>query len=181
MPQKRSTFLVWEAIFDRRIGSRRPPPTLGIGRAFVLLEVIVSLTILAVTVTTILRSFSQSLSAARQLEARTQAVFFAQQLLDEFEINPPPEGSREGGFGDAYSEYSYMVRVEYEDPKYPGKRSSREIEHFYPQRMVTIDIYYDNGRNKPFLALTLDSALMGFERFSEQAKAQMQNLHQGIR
>ncbi|MBI1785408.1 type II secretion system protein [Candidatus Sumerlaeota bacterium] len=144
--------------------------------AFVLLEVVISLTILAVTVTAILRSFSQSFSAARQLEARTQAVFFAQQLLDEFEINPPPEGTREGGFGEAYKEYSYMLKVEYEEPKYRANVFSREVEQFYPLRTLTLDIYYNNGRNKEFRALTLHSAVIGFERFSEQAKAQMQNL-----
>ncbi len=87
-------------------------------RGFVLLEVIISLTILAVTVAAVLRSFSQSLSALRILEVQTQAEFFAQQLLDEFEINPPREGVTEMGFGDDYAAYSYVVDVEYIAPDY---------------------------------------------------------------
>ena len=140
---------------------------------FVLLEVIISLTILAVTVTAVLRSFSQSFSAARQLEVITQAAFFAQQLLDEFEINPPEEGENEGGFGDDYIDYYYIVDVEYEAPDYDETNRSDEIRTFFPLRRMRIDIYYDNGRNKAMRAISLDTAIMGFERFSSAAKLQL--------
>lgn len=142
-------------------------------RAFVLLEVLVSLTILTVTVTAVLRSFSQSLSAVRMIEVETQATFFAQQLLDEFEINPPEEGKHEGGFGDAYKNFYYIVECEYEEPKYDEDNLHEEVMQFFPMRMLKIEIFYDNGINKPMRAATVHSAIMGFERYSYEAKQQM--------
>ncbi len=144
-------------------------------KSFVLLEVLIALTILGVTVSAILRSFSQSLSAVRRIEVQTQAAFFAHQLLDEFEINPPDEGTTEGGFGDAYREYSYVATVRYEMPDYGESRVHKDIGQFFPLRLVAIEINYDNGRNAPFQAASIHSAIMGFERFSEQAKKQLMN------
>jgi hypothetical protein len=142
------------------------------GKGFVLLEVIISMTILAATVAVVLRSFSQSLAAARQLEARTQAGFFARQLLDEFEINPPAEGVHEGGFGDDYREYSYVARVDYVEPDYRGLDVPQTIEEFYKIRELRIEIRFDDGRSAPITAASVESAIMGFERFSEQARQQ---------
>ena len=144
-------------------------------RSFTLLEVIVAMTILMFTITAILRSFSQSLSAIRQLEVRTQAGFFAQQLLDEFEIDPPDEGVHEGGFGDDYAAYYYQVEVVYEMPEYREYNRHRSIEQFFPLRRFTIEIFYDDGYRKPIRALSIDSAIMGFERFAEEAKIQYGN------
>ena len=107
------------------------------GRGFVLLEVIIALTILTVTVSTVLRSFSQSLSAVRQVEVQTQAAFFAQQLLDEFEIFPPVEGAHEGGFGDDYWEYYWEATVDYEDPDYDEANQHDEVAQFL-RRMFSI-------------------------------------------
>lgn len=143
-------------------------------RAFVLLEVVVSLTILAVTVATVLRSFSQSMSAIRILAVETQSAFFAEQLLDEFEINPPDEGPFEGGFGEDYKEFYYEGSVEYIAPDYDETNRHEEVEQFIPMRLVTIDIYYDNGHHKPIHAVRgLTSALMGFERFSDELKREL--------
>jgi type II secretion system protein I len=142
-------------------------------RAFVLLEVLVSLTILTVAVTAVLRSFSQSLRAVKMIEVETQAVFFAQQLLDEFEINPPEEGDHEGGFGDAYKNYFYRATVEYEEPDYDEDNLHEEVAQFYPLRRLKIEIFYDNGISKPLRAANLETAIMGFERFSHEAKQQM--------
>ena len=140
-------------------------------RAFVLLEVLISLTILAVTVTATLRSFSQSLSAIRQLEVRTMANFFAQQILDEFELTPPyEEGESEGGFGDDYAEYYYTLKLEYEEPDYNDFNQHADVDRFFPMRIVTVDVYYDNGRNKPLHAAHVTSAIMGFERYSREFK-----------
>lgn len=139
-------------------------------KAFVLLEVLISMTIIAVTLSAVLRSFSQSLKAVRKLEVETQATFFAQQLLDEFEINPPEEGRLEGGFGDDYWQYYFIVEIEYEEPDYDEGNRHEEISQFFPFRTIHIEIRYDNGIIKPFRALSVDSAIMGFERFSAESK-----------
>jgi len=140
---------------------------------FVLLEVVISLTILAVTLTAVLRSFTQSLDALVRLEVQTQAEFIAGQLLDEFEINPPEEGFSEGGFGEDYREYYYTVEVTYEAPDYDTSNRHEEINQFFPLRLMKIEIYYDNGRNHPFRALSVHSGIMSFERFSRESKIQL--------
>ncbi len=146
----------------------------GAKRAFVLLEVLVSLTILAVTVSAVLRSFSQSFNAARRLEVETQAGFFAQQLLDEFETNPPPEGASEGGFGDDYRQYWFHVEVDYEYPDYESTSRREEISEFFPLRHITLEVNYDNGSTRAFRAIRIESAIIGFERFTSEARSQLQ-------
>ena len=138
-------------------------------RAFVLLEVIVSLAILGFAVAALMRSFYQSIATARQMEVQTQAVFLAQQLLDEFEIFTPREGITEGGFGDGLSAYSYRVEMEYMHPKY-RKVKDDDIDRFFAQREYHLEIYYDNGKTKPFMPIALDSAVMSFEKFSFNTK-----------
>ena len=144
----------------------------GVKRGFVLLEVLISLTILAVTVAAVLRSFSQSLSAINRLEVETQALFFANQLMDEFEINPPMEGETEGGFGDDYADYYFIVDTQYEYPEYDLRNRHDDVEQFFPLRTIKIDIFYDDGRRKKIRALSFESAIMGFERFSPEARQQ---------
>lgn len=143
---------------------------------FVLLEVLLSLTILVIAVSASLSSFSQSLNAVRRLEVGTQAAFFAQQLLDEFEINPPEEGEHEGGFGDDYWQYYYIVDVKYEDPDYEDVNRHDAIGQFFPLRLMTIEIFYDNGRNRPFRPLgKVSTAIIGYERFTRASKRQLRN------
>lgn len=141
-------------------------------RAFVLLEVIVSLTILTITVTMCLRSFSQSLMAARQLEIKTQAGFFARQLMDEYEVNPPDPGKRDGGFGDDYAAYTFRVEIELEEPDYDRVNPPREVDELYQMRMLEIEIFYDDGRLPSFRAAHVQSAIIGFDRFDHLAKRQ---------
>lgn len=141
-------------------------------RAFVLLEVIVSLTILTITVTMSLRSFSQSLMAARQLEVKTQAGFFARQLLEEYEVNPPEPGKREGGFGDDYAAYTFRVEIDLEEPDYDRVSPPREVDKLFQMRMLEIEIFYDDGRLPSFRAAHIHSAIIGFERFDHLAKRQ---------
>ena len=50
------------------------------------------------------------------------------------------------------------------------------IDQFFPLRLMTIDIYYDNGRNRAFRPIReVRTAIIGFERFTRAAKRQMQN------
>jgi type II secretion system protein I len=138
---------------------------------FVLLEVIVALTILGVAVAAFMRSFTLSLEAARKMEIQTQAVFFADQLMEYFEIMPPTEGEREGGFGDDYRNYSYRVNVRYEEPEYRDVEVPDNIAELFKRRDYTLEIFYDNGRMKqPYAALRLDSSMIGFEKFSYQSR-----------
>jgi len=140
-------------------------------RAFVLLEVIIALTILTITVSAILRSFTQSLDAIRQLEVRTQAGFLAQELLDKYEagVLPNEEGIQEGDFGETSPDFTYAAEIRYEYPDYKDVKAD-DIEQLFPTKALQIDIYYDNHRNRSFRAVSISTAIMGFEHKSEQLK-----------
>lgn len=132
-----------------------------------LLEVLLSLAILGVSVAALMRSFNQSLSAARTMERQTQAQFFAQQLLHEFTIFPP---EKVGGFGDDYRNYSYRAKVRYVEPKYKKLDGKADIEQFFAMQEITIEIFYEDSEHKPNLLLRVDSALPGFEKYSAETK-----------
>ena len=144
-------------------------------RGFVLLEVILSLTILGFSVAAFMRSFNQSLRAAQRMEIQTQAMFFAQQLMDYFEIAPPKEGTSEGGFGVDYKYYSYQVDLSYEDPEYDWKFDTDGVEQFFAQRPYKIRIIYNDGNHNPYVAFTAESSIVGFEKFEPASKAAYMN------
>ncbi|MEN6625369.1 MAG: type II secretion system protein [Candidatus Sumerlaeia bacterium] len=150
----------------------RRPTVLRRG-AFVLLEVIVSLTILGMAVAALMRSFTQSFRAARIMEIETQASFLAQQLMDEFEVYPPMgEKVIEAGFGAGYPEYSYRVEKKYVEPHYklPGSGKT-DIEQFFAMRQLTIEIHYQDEAIALHPAIRVRTAIVGFEKFSTATKA----------
>lgn len=139
-------------------------------RGFVLLEVIVSLTILGVAVAALMRSFTQSFRAAKIMEIQTQASFLAQQLMDEFEVYPPAERSADAGFGDSYPNYWYRVKKEYVTPHYRLPGGKNDIDRFFATRMLTIEIHYQDATIKDFVATRVNTAIVGFEKFSQGTK-----------
>lgn len=138
---------------------------------FVLLEVIVSLTILGVAVAFLMRSFTDSFQSAKKMEIYTQASFLAQQLMDEFEVYPPKENRVEAGFGNSYPGYSYRVTKTYVEPKYNRlKTGKNEIQRFFATRMLEIEVHYQDEAIHDFVACKVSTAIVGFEKFSPQTK-----------
>jgi type II secretion system protein I len=150
----------------RRIYFSRSPSRRS---AFVLLEVILSLAILGVAVAALMRSYAQSLNTARRMQVHTQALFLAQQLLDEFEIYTPLQGKHEGGFGDAYRAFSYTVNMEYEEPSYRRVKDD-DIGQYFSLRHYVLKIHYDDGIRPPSTPVSLETAVINFEKFSLRTK-----------
>ena len=146
-------------------------------KAFVMMEVLVTLVILGVALTAFLKSFSQSLSAAKTLEIQTQAIFFAKQLMDEFEISPPDYGSHEGGFGDDYAAYTWKLELELADePNYRDVGSADNyVDQYFTMRIYHLEIHYDDGQNRVLKAFETDSAIIAFEKFSRDSKVSYGN------
>src|SRR5690349_15683206 len=153
--------------FNARSGHGRP--------GFVLLEVLLSLLILGIAVAAFMRSFTQSLSAARRIDVQTQAAFLAQRLLNQMEVTPPIEGKTSGGFGDEFKNFSYLVTLEYDEPKYGKLDGDDNIEQYFPVRNVEVEIDYDDKVHTPFQALKFKSALLGFEKFTFNSKQSYAN------
>jgi hypothetical protein len=160
---------------DPNANPTRPGPLRHARRSrlgFVLLEVIVSFTILGVVVMACMRSFTLSLKAVRMMEIHTQALFLAQQLMEEFEIFPPEGDDADGVFGEAYEAFTYHVNVNIADPNYGQIEGDEGIDQYFAMRELEIEIWYDakKGAN-PVRVLTLPTAMIGFEKFSAETKA----------
>lgn len=129
-----------------------------------------SLTILGMAVAFLMRSFTDSIHSAKKMEIYTQASFLAQQLMDEFEVYPPRENTVEAGFGDTYPGYSYKATKTYVEPRYRLSGGKKEISRFFAARMLTIEVHYQDGTTKDFVACKVSTAIVGFEKFSPQTK-----------
>lgn len=148
-------------------------PRRPFGRAFTLLEVMVSLAILAVALTVIMRSFTLSLRAARLQERITVATLLARGLVEEFEIIPPQLGTSSGEFGSAYEGYSYEALYEDRTIDYPDLPALDAVGKMVPMRRVAVDIYWRPAKNeerKPKRILHVESAITGSERYTFEAR-----------
>ena len=141
---------------------------------FVLLEVVACLIILSVAISAFLRSFSVSIKTIRNAEIVTQASMLAQQLMDEFEIVPPQEGTTSQGFGEEHPNFYYVVESEILELDYEGLDLEEDIEEFEPLQQVSISIYYDDGQTRKFRPIQLTCYLTGLEKFSYACKRENQ-------
>lgn len=93
--------------------AKRPPRRAG----FVLVEVLLSMTILAIAGTSLLRSIQNSVDASRKARVTAKEVFLAKAKLHEYELaytNKPlgDLGRFDGNFGDrGESEYVWQAEV----------------------------------------------------------------------
>ena len=140
-------------------------------RSFILLEVIISMVIISVTVASILRSFSVSIRGTHNAEIATIATMLANELLQEFELQPPEEDQLGGDFQeDGFPFYYWEASIEEVEVDYPDLSLESEIEDFTNLTQITIDVYYDDGRRRPYRAVHLVSYLTGLEKFTYESK-----------
>jgi hypothetical protein len=156
---------------NRRFRRRRR----GRRLSFVLVEVLMAIAILGISCVAFMKSFSYSLNAARKMEIVIQATFFANQLLDEFEIFPPEVGTTEGNFGEDFPHFFYSVKMEYVDPNYHDIEEPDDIGRFFAERRVHLEVYYNDNIHHPYRAIVLETAIMGFEKFSNESKLSYYN------
>ncbi|MFC1867511.1 prepilin-type N-terminal cleavage/methylation domain-containing protein [Thermodesulfobacteriota bacterium] len=79
---------------------------------FTLLEVMVALSIIAVALTALLASQSQSLSLASEAKFSTTAALLAQSKIAEIEAKKPEDlRSDSGDFGDDFPNYQWDLKV----------------------------------------------------------------------
>jgi len=101
-------------------------------KSFVLLEVTLSLVILSVTMTAVLRGFMLALDGARENAIIMKSSLLAQTLMEDYEIEPPDLGRENGAFED-------------------DKRFGEEFENYFWERDVEeIDLRYDGFPRDPF-------------------------------
>ena len=142
--------------------------------AFVLLEVLVSLTILSVSLVMVLQSFTNSMKASRHSRNLTVATTLARGLLEKWELTPPPKGESRGDFGLLYPGFSYNVNHRTEVVDYEGVSRMVEAGRLVELRRVSLGIWYAPERNTkrdaPKKLLQVETALTGSERFTFGAR-----------
>lgn len=81
-------------------------------KGFTLLEVMIAVALIAIALTTLLGSQSQSVSFANSAKFETMAALLAQSKMSEITVQKPGElTSDSGDFGDDYPGYAWEVNV----------------------------------------------------------------------
>jgi general secretion pathway protein I len=81
-------------------------------KGFTLLEVMIAVALIAIALTTLLGSQSQSVSFANSAKFETMAALLAQSKMSEITVQEPDELTNDSGdFGDDYPGYAWEVNV----------------------------------------------------------------------
>lgn len=114
---------------------------------FTLLEVMVSLAIVAVVLVSLLISQSQSVSLQDEIKFNTTAVMLAQKKISEIELEETDKlNSDNGDFGEDFPDYSWEVIVQ--DLALPDSLSEyMELEDF-TKYLQQVDVIIYRGEEK---------------------------------
>jgi general secretion pathway protein I len=89
----------------------KPPG--GFSKGFTLLEVMVSVSIIAIVLVSILRLQGQSITMNETIRFYTIAPFLADSKISEIKLNPSNfDLSSSGDFGDVYPGYAWNIQIE---------------------------------------------------------------------
>ncbi len=115
----------------------RLPPSSG----FTLLEVMIAVAILAITLTVLFGSQSQSLSLAAEAKFNTHAAFLMQEKLAELEAEQSELYNDEGDFGEAYPGFRWKIEID--DLYLTESEILADMER--PLRHVTLTILWSDS------------------------------------
>ena len=159
---KRAGFAIARRILPRRRRS---------SGGFVLLEVIVSLIILGISIATLMRSFTISMTAIHKNDITTTACVLAESLLQQAEVTPPTQHVTQGTFEDqGYPSYSWRLSYEDEDIKYKHLKATSKVKDMKPLHHVTLTVTYADQKMRTFNPIEVELYLPPIERFSYNSK-----------
>jgi hypothetical protein len=155
----------------------------------VLLDVILSITILSIVALTALRSFHLSLRSVRHSEIAERAAMYADAKLQEFDLSEPTWETAEGCFADDpfYADArmfpdapEFFWEAEVEEIAigdglldYPHVRLARRDEDkTHSLIQVRLRVFHDDGPGGQSrrMVVEIDTFLLGAERFTNQAR-----------
>jgi prepilin-type N-terminal cleavage/methylation domain-containing protein len=142
-------------------------------RGFVLLEVLVSLAILGIALSMIMKSLTTSLKAAKWSEQITTASVLARSLVEKWEIEAPSPGPITGTFGPNHPRYFYEADYRPEEIPYKDAPELEDAAALSPLRRISVRIYVGSegaqqGRRQE--VLRFETALIESELFEPNAK-----------
>ena len=137
---------------QRFLGSVKCLPLFGVGRGqtgFTLLEVMVSVAIIAMSFVALLSSQSQSISIASISRFETTASLLARQKLAEIELAGFDQlGSESGAFEDDYADYSWEIEVTELTEEDTGIKGSNEL-------LKRVELKVGRGNEQAFTVRTI--------------------------
>ncbi len=135
---------------------------------FVLMEVIVSMLIIGIALSVILRSFNTSADSNVRTQISTTALFLIQKILFEIDFNTDDykEGTYEGSFGDDYPNFYWRITAYEYEPEYDDVTLENDIEEVAGLKDYQIDIVYNDQRGRYFIPISLKTSALGAEKFS---------------
>lgn len=149
-------------------------------RAFVLLEVLVALVIVAVAMTGLLRGFVLALDTVKKIHQNETAILLGKSMMDDLVIEPAAEGDYEidlgedPRYGEDFDGWSIELEIVADEPDYklrpPGKML-QELEAVYIVERLSIYFEDDFGRRE---VLRLHTILLEPDLFSQAAIQQNQ-------
>lgn len=143
-------------------------------RAFMLLEVILSLAILALASAVVMRAYTVSMKTIQKSEIITVATFLAESLVEEMDLRGWKSGRQEGNFGERFPEYYWAAKVEERRLSYNHVGSGVKADDLEPLQTIEVAIYYQRGDHKPYSPLRFSYHPLRLEAFSSQAKFENQ-------
>ncbi|MFO7986680.1 MAG: prepilin-type N-terminal cleavage/methylation domain-containing protein [Desulfatiglandaceae bacterium] len=120
-------------------------------KGFTLIEILVAISILAISLVVILQLFSGALKSSRISDEYTTGIFYAREKMEEILLRDAlTSGEQEGEFDQAYRWRAQIVRMEQ-----TGEEASKlPIDMF----QITVDVSWDRdsaGQGKHFQLSTL--------------------------
>lgn len=103
---------------------------------FTLLEVMIAISLLAISLTTLFGSQSQSVSLGSTTKFNTQAPFLAQQKLAEYTRTIDRPTSDSGDFGDKFPGYQW--KIEAEDANLETSKILSKLEDTFQRVTLTV-------------------------------------------
>lgn len=123
----KSSVPVWSG---RGTGAGRRPS------GFTLLEVMIAISLLAIALTTLFGSQSQSVSLAATVKFDSQAPFLAQMKMAELTTASDPVSADSGDFGEDFPGFHWQVEAE--DVKLDGSESLGKLAEKLQQLTLTV-------------------------------------------
>lgn len=142
-------------------------------RGFVLLEVIVSLAILGIALSMVMKSLTISLRAAQRSQRVTMATILARDLIEKWELKPPPTGTSREDFGKEFPGLSFEVTYNLEELDYDDVSELDEGRPAYMRRVSLRIVHTPKNPNlQARTVLQVETGLSASERYSDQSRVQ---------
>ncbi len=116
-------------------------------KGFTLIEILVAISILAISLVVILQLFSGGLKSSRLSDQYTKGIFHAKEKMEEILLSTEfSEEEVEGEFGDSYRWRSEIIRIEQEE-----EEASKLPFDTYN---IKVDIFWDEGSKEKNFAIS---------------------------